>query len=127
MADKQQFQREYILRIPPKTLYQSISTPSGLSEWFCDDVNIKNNVYSFFWEGAEEAAELLSSKNNEYVRFRWEEEDDEECFFEMRIKIDPLTKDVALLVTDFADDDDLEESEMLWDKQIDNLRQVMGC
>ena len=36
-----------------------------------------------------------------------DDEDDASYYFEMRIQIDPLTKDVALMVTDHAEEDEL--------------------
>ena len=47
-------------------------------------------------------------------------------YFEMRIQVDEITKDVSLIVSDFADEDELEESKMFWENQISNLKQVLG-
>ncbi len=32
------------------------------------------------------------------------------CYFEIRIQVDEITKDVSLMVTDFAEEDEVEES-----------------
>ena len=49
---------KYTLEFPIKTsvsvLYKRLSTPSGLAEWFADNVNIKNDILTFYWEGSEE-------------------------------------------------------------------------
>ena len=97
-------------------LYQYISSASNLSEWFADNVNSRGKVFSFFWDGVEEKAELLSSKNNTYVKFKWLENDDD-CFFEIKITVDEITKDVSLIIIDFADNDEVEEAKMLWESQ----------
>lgn len=125
---KVKFQKEYLLNTSKGILYNCLSTPSGLSEWFADDVNIKNDVYTFYWDGSEEDARLLTKKRDEFVRFRWleAEEDGEDVFFELRIKIDPLTGETALIVTDHSDEDELEESQLLWDSQIDKLKRILG-
>ena len=47
-------------------------------------------------------------------------------FFELRIQFDEITKDVSLIVTDFADEDEVEESKMLWTNQIADLKKVLG-
>ena len=43
-----EFSRQYTLEFPIKSsikvLYKRLSTPSGLSEWFANDVNIKNGI-----------------------------------------------------------------------------------
>jgi len=106
-------------------LYQYISTPSGLSEWFADDVNSRSELYSFFWDGVEEQARLLKKKTDEFVKFTWID-GEEDMFFEMRIIVDEITKDVSLFVSDFADEDEIEEAKMLWENQVSDLKQVLG-
>ena len=110
-------------------LFNCISTPSGLAEWFCDDVNIKKDVHIFFWDGSEESARMISKKKDEFVKFRWLEAEDEgeDTFFELRIRVDDLTGENSLMVTDFADDDEVEDAKDLWIAQVDKLRRVLGC
>ena len=119
------YQLEYPLHSSIKILYERLSTISGLSEWFADNVNSRGKIFSFFWDGVEEKAELMSYKNNKYVRFKWLENDDE-TFFEINIVVDELTKDVSLVVFDFAEEDEVEEGKMLWESQISDLKQVIG-
>jgi len=125
MSKKIKFEIEFVIQSSPQMLYQYISTPSGLSEWFADDVNSRGESFRFIWDGAEEVALLLKKKSDEFVKFRWEESE-EDYYFEMRIIVDEITKDVSLFVTDFADEDDMEEAKMLWDSQISDLKQVIG-
>ena len=103
-------------------------TPSGLSEWFADNVNARTEKYSFFWDDSEEDALLIRKKANEFVRFRWlnGEDDQDDFYFEIRIVVDEITKDVSIVVTDFADEDEVEEAKMLWESQISDLKQVLG-
>jgi len=117
---------EYPIRSSTSVLYDMFSTPSGLSEWFADDVNIKDDVYTFFWDGSEEEARLITKKNNEFIKFHWVEHDEEDTYFEIRIKIDPLTNDVAIVVTDFCDEDDKEETIGLWESQLASLAKRIG-
>ncbi|XLS30489.1 START-like domain-containing protein [Flavobacteriaceae bacterium M23B6Z8] len=126
MQDKIKYEIEFPLHSSPTLLYQYISTPSGLSEWFADNVNSRGELFTFIWDGAEEKAKLLRKKNGEMVKFRWEEADDDDTFFELRIVVDEITKDVSLVVTDFADEDEMEEAKMLWDNQISDLKHVIG-
>jgi len=120
------FNIEFVIRSSPKLLYSYLSTPSGLAEWFADNVNARTDKFSFIWDGAEEIAYLLTKKQDRLVRFRWEEKDDD-TYWEMKIQVDELTKDLSLIVTDFADDDDeVEESKMFWENQIGELKHVIG-
>ena len=124
--DKIKFELEYLINTSPSILYNCLITPSGLSEWFCDDVNIKGDNYTFFWDGSEEVAKLLSNKKGDAVKFQWEDDEDEDYYFEWAIQIDPLTKEVALMITDFAEEDELDESKLLWDNTIGKLKQAIG-
>ena len=106
-----------------------MSTPSGLSEWFCDDVNIKKDVHTFIWDGSEEVARLVTKKKDEYVKFKWlesEEDDNDGTYFELRIRVDEMTGERAIIVTDFAEEDEIEDARELWVAQLDRLRRVLG-
>ena len=126
MASKNIFQIEYPIRSSLRILFNQISTPSGLSEWFADNVNLNGKNYTFFWDGDEQDAELLSKKNNQSIKFRWTEEP-KDTYFELKIVVDDITQDISLIVTDFAEDEeDEEEAKLLWNKQIEKLRQSIG-
>ena len=125
MSDKVKYELEFPIQASPNMLYQYISSASSLTEWFADDVNSRGKIFSFFWDGSEEKAELISSKNNQFVKFKWLENDDN-SFFEIRIVVDELTKDASLIITDFSDEDEVDESKMLWESQIADLKQVLG-
>ncbi|WP_242095089.1 START-like domain-containing protein [Aestuariivivens sediminicola] len=128
MDDKIKFELEFPIHASPQLLFQYISTPSGLSEWFSDNVNSRGEIFTFIWDGSEEKAKLLSKKSGERIKFRWvvDEEEDLNYYFEIRIQVDEITKDVSLMVTDFAEEDEVEEAKMLWDNQISDLKQVLG-
>mmetsp|Transcript_15343 Transcript_15343/g.20815 ORF Transcript_15343/g.20815 Transcript_15343/m.20815 type:complete len:129 (+) Transcript_15343:71-457(+) len=127
--EKVKYELEYLLKTSIKVLDNMVATPSGLSEWFADDVNIKDDIFTFFWDGSEEEARRLSRKNGAKIRWRWmeQEEDGEDTYFELFYEVDPMTKSVILTVTDFAEEDELEESKQLWNRQISTLRGVIGA
>lgn len=124
--EKVQLNLEFILRTSDSMLYNCISTPSGLEEWFADEVNIRGEVFTFIWEGEERKAELVSKKKDQFVKFHWLDEGKEKTFFELRIKIDEMTGEVALLVTDFADSDEVDDARMLWESSVESLRRNIG-
>ena len=126
--DKVKYELEIPIHASPNMLYQYISSPSNLQEWFADKVNSRGKMFSFIWDEVEEQAELLVKKSNERIRFKWLESEDDDSYFEIKIQVDALTKDVSLIVTDFADDEDeVEESKQLWENQIDELRHTIGA
>ena len=122
---KQKLKMEFPVRSSPKILYGFLSTPSGLSDWFADDVTVRECVYTFHWDGDEQQAKMTHKRDNQLVRFKWIDEPDD-TFIEFEIATDELTSDVALMVTDFAADDDVEETQRLWESQIQNLRHIIG-
>jgi len=121
---KEKLVLEYTINSSPKVLYSRLSTPGGLAEWFADDVFLKGDHYSFMWDGTEQTAEVAQKKENKYIRFKWVDEED--AYFEFRINIDEITKDVALVVTDMVDADEIEDTTELWNSQISELKHVIG-
>ena len=118
---------EYPIRTSISFLYKRLSTASGLSEWFADNVNIKNNILTFYWEGSEEQAIVLKQEKEKFIRYQWLEDEGEEKYFEFSIQIDEMTKDIALIVSDFAEnEEDKEEGILLWNKEIENLKNALG-
>ena len=118
---------EYPIQSSIKILYARLSTLSGLSEWFANDVNSnREGIYTFTWEGSQQQATLINKKKDSFIRFQWLDSSEEE-YFEFLIQIDELTNDVSLIITDFADDEsDKEDAEQLWDVQIDKLKSTIG-
>jgi hypothetical protein len=128
MSDKVKYELEFEVKSSTSVLFNMISTPSGLSEWFADDVNIKDDMFTFLWNGASETAKLLGKRKGEAIKFQWEDdfEDGLKTYFEIFIKVDELTNDVALMITDFADEEEVEEAKRLWENQINDLKMVIG-
>jgi uncharacterized protein YndB with AHSA1/START domain len=125
---KSRYELEFPINSSPQLLYQYISTPSGLSEWFADNVNSRGEYFTFIWNDSEENARLSSKKTGEKIKFRWIDENkkDTDYYFELKILEDEITKDVSLLVVDFAYTDELDEAKLLWENQISDLKHVIG-
>ena len=124
---KSQFELEYTLNSSPKVLFSRLSTAEGLAEWFADDVQIDGDSFIFIWDDTEQKARVVQIRENKHVRFKWDdggEEDDR--YFEFKLNIDELTGDVALLITDFAEEDEKEDAIYLWDTQISELKRALG-
>ena len=125
--DKVKFEIEFPIHASPNMLYQLFSTPSGLEEWFADTANSRGKIITFFWDDSEEQALIVSKKNGERARYKWMESEGDESYFEFKIQVDEITKDVSLIITDFAEEDEIEESKMLWENQIDELKHGIGA
>ncbi|MFT4757407.1 MAG: hypothetical protein ACI9DK_002945 [Vicingaceae bacterium] len=126
MSDKVEFILEFVVKASPKMLYKFLSTPSGLSEWFADNVNSRGKKFVFIWDGSEETAVLVNKKTDKHIRFKWEEDEEADTFFEFKLETDDLTNDVSLIITDFADEDEIEEAQLLWESQVNSLLHAIG-
>lgn len=128
MDVKVRYEMEFPVNSSPQLLYQYISTPSGLSEWFADNVNSRGEYFTFIWNDSEEKARLSSKKSGEKVKFRWVDDNDKDTdfYFELRILEDEITKDVSLMVIDYAEEEELDEARLLWENQISDLKHVIG-
>ena len=117
---------EYIFSSSVTILFSRLSSAPGLAEWFSDDVKHDGNIFTFVWDGIGEEAELVDMKKNSYVRFKWLDADDEEEFFEFSLHVEPLTEEVALIITDFVDEEEEGDSIELWNKQVEMLHRTVG-
>lgn len=116
---------EFPIRCSPTILYEFLATPVGLSEWFADKVDQRDDKFIFHWNGSEDVAFQIDALENEYVRYRWDYYSDDE-FFEFRIEQSPVTNETILTITDFADKFDIDSSEDLWESQIHELKHRIG-
>ena len=124
---RSKFTIEYEIGSTVSSLYNRLSTENGLSSWFADRVDLNNGIYTFQWRKVNEKARLISSKENSYIRFQWEEDADSNYYFQFSIVVHELTGDVSLIVEDFALDCDVEDSVNFWDTNIAKLGHALGC
>ena len=127
MSELIKYTLEFTINSSVNILFKRLSTESGLAEWFADDVIIKDKIFTFFWDDSKQEAKLLKLKTNQFIRLKWEDNNTKEDYFEFLIQIDEITSDVALIITDFADDEqDQEEQTELWKMQIGTLKRAIG-
>ena len=129
MSKKVKVDMEFPIHASPNMIFQYLTTPSGLSGWFADDVNSRGKLYTFIWDDNPEKAKISAKKDNERVKYKWLDENDEEIgtYIEFKISVDELTKDVSLMITDFCDDGEEEETRLLWENQIGDLKHIIGA
>ncbi|HEY0298187.1 MAG TPA: START-like domain-containing protein [Arachidicoccus sp.] len=126
MAKKQLYSLEFPVRCSPNILYNFLSTPSGLQEWFADEVDQRDGVYSFSWGGGTpEKAKLLESEENVFVRYSWLNEDPKE-YFEFRIETAEVSNQTILMVNAFAEKSDIKDESMVWEHQVKDLFHRLG-
>jgi len=122
---KTMFMLEYPVRCSPAILFEFLSTPNGLQEWFADKVDQREDVFTFSWNGADDEAERVAFVENEFVRYKWDYYSDDE-YFEFRIDQSPVTNETILQITDFADKIDIKDQQQLWNTQVNDLKHRIG-
>ncbi|CAN5204407.1 START-like domain-containing protein [soil metagenome] len=125
MTKKVKFTLEYPVRCSPVILYQFLATPSGLQEWFADQVDDQDGIFKFTWNGNSEEAEQMEAEDNKRVRYQWLEAPDSE-YFEFNIEKSEVTNQTILLITDFADKKDIKDQSRLWEAQVKDLFHRLG-
>lgn len=125
--EKQKFRLEFAMRsVPVSLLWSYISSATGLKEWFADAVSVAGKKYVFEWNGQEQCATVIGRRDGLSIRFMWDDETSR-AYFEMSISVNEMTDDTTLIVTDYAEPDELDDSKELWETQVDALRRAIGC
>lgn len=119
-------EHEFIFRASPTILYNFVTTPSCLVRWYCDEVDITNDLYTFYWKGSNERAYLVDDIEDERVKFEWEDADDPNEYLEFRMYKSDITNETVVEITDFCDADEVQEVKDLWSTLMDNLRKECG-
>ncbi len=114
------------MKSSPKILFSYLSSPNGLAEWFADDVVYKDGYFHFIWDNESMRAKMVANRENKLVRFKWDDEDPN-SYLEFEILQDELTGDVALAVTDFTTESEMEDKKMIWANQVQDLTHVLGA
>ncbi len=122
---KQLYTLEYPVRCSPSILFEFLSTPAGLQEWFADKVDERDNVFFFSWNGSSQKAEVLESQEEKFIRFHWLDAPKEE-YFEFSIEKSEITNQTILVVKDFAEKREVKDQSMLWDYQVKDLFHRIG-
>jgi len=121
------YEMEYPIHASKGSLFNFLSTAGGLSMWFADDVNLRGSAFEFVWDDNKQTAEVVAKRENHYIRFHWKHEPDY-TYFEFKISVDELTGDVALVITDFAEDQQaVDNAVLLWQNQVKDLHHALGA
>lgn len=123
---REKIELEFIFRASPAILYSFLTTPATLVRWFCDEVDIQDDVFTFSWEGSEEVAEMVDDIEEERVRFKWKDADNRTEYLEFRMYKSNITNETVMEITDFCDDDEVEEQSDYWSTQMNKLRVECG-
>ena len=127
--DHPHFTAEFEFKASRKMLFPYINTPSGLSQWFADDVTVdQDKIYTFFWDEEQAQARLVAQRVNKFVRFEFLDGNAEAdgSLVEMRLEENDLTGSVFLSISDSVSASDDEEFQAIWNQMADSLREIVG-
>jgi hypothetical protein len=126
MSKKVLYTLEYPVRCSPRILYEFLRTPAGLQEWFADQVDERDGVFSFSWNGNAEKAQLVESEEDKSVKFHWLTSAKDE-YFELSIDRSEVTNQTILVIKDFADKKEIKDQSQLWEYQVKDLFHRLGA
>ena len=129
--EKTKFITEFEVKASQKIIFPYLSTASGLSQWFADDVNInEDKVYSFLWDGEEHKARKINQQANISIHFEFLPEtaadEADPNYIELKLNVNELTQSVFLHITDYSDFDDQEEQQAMWENMVHSLKERIG-
>lgn len=122
---REKYVLDYVVKSSPAILYNFLVSSSGLAQWFADKVDFFESTYTFVWDGYPEEAEVLAKEENVFIRYQMAEHEGDE-YLELRIEKSPITDDTILIVSDYADDDEIDDQIILWNAQIIRLKGAVG-
>ena len=130
--NRQRIDIEYPLTTEsPNIVWEQISSAHGLERWFANHVSEEDGTFVFTWgelwtEQDTRRAHIIESAKYDHIRLKWDSDEDDDCFWEMRIEKSDLTGHLNLLITDFAEDDDADGLTILWESNLDRLHRASG-
>ncbi|KEO74033.1 START-like domain-containing protein [Anditalea andensis] len=128
---KNKFVSDYQINTSRKIIFPYLSTASGLSQWFADDVSInEDRNYVFSYDGEDHIARIASIRSNQSIKFEYFDPNDPEnkdnSYIEFKLDENELTQTLFLKITDYSDAYDDEEQESIWESLIMHLKEIIG-
>ena len=123
---RKKFTCEYIVRSSPAILFEFLTQPSNLAQWFSDYCDSQGDIYIFGWNGSFQRARQVEVLEDEYVKYHWEGGQKDE-FFAFKVYKSEIANDTVLEITDFAEAKEIKEQTFLWDKQVEDLKHAIGA
>lgn len=129
--EKTKFAHEYEINASKKMLYPYFTTPSGLAQWFADDVDIdEDSIFNFKWEGEDHKAKMVSHRTNSFAKFIFlkpdKTEDDDADWVEFKIDLNEMTQTTFIKIQEYSDFDDKEEQAEVWEGLLHTLKETVG-
>ena len=119
-------QLEFLFKASPNILYTFLTTPACIVRWFCDKAEVDEHQITYSWSGNEEVALILADHEEEVLRLKWADSDYDSEYLEFKISESPVTGETILDLTDFCDENEVNDTTQYWNQQIKNLQKECG-
>jgi uncharacterized protein YndB with AHSA1/START domain len=128
---KNKFVADYQINTSRKFLFPYLSTASGLSEWFADNVTIlEDKTFLFEYDGEKHHARVTALRKDLHVKFEYFDptntDEPDKSYIEFKVEENELTQTMFLKIVDYSDSYDDEELESIWEGLIANLKEIIG-
>ena len=116
----------------PNIVWSMISTAEGMQKWLADKVTSDGESLTFTWghpwtDRDTKTLQVVERVKHSHIRMKWDyQEEDPMAFWEIRIERSELTGNLNLLITDYADAEDIDDLRGIWDDNLDRLHRVSG-
>jgi uncharacterized protein YndB with AHSA1/START domain len=130
-SSKRRFEMEYPINASPRLLFPYLSSASGLSQWFCDDVRLDpDHRLNMVWDKQNHYAEIAVQRPGRSIRYVFLDERKQPLsdanYLDFSLEYSKITDSVFLRVTDYSDHGNDKEQQELWDSLVGKLREQVG-
>lgn len=112
-------------------VWRLISSDHGLQKWMADEVKQNKRDLIFTWGEPWTAQDIRKStiiamEPNKFIRLRWEENESDDDYWELRIDKSDFSGNICLIITDHVDLEDKEYMEGVWNHDLEKLHRATG-
>ena len=109
-----------------------IGNAHGLGKWMADYVEEdEDGELTFKWgevwtQQDVRTSTIISKEENSYIRLKWDVNESDEDFWELRVEKSDFSGHLTLIITDHVDDDDVDYMKEVWNGNLERLHAVSG-
>jgi len=123
---------EFEINAPASLLYSYFTVAKSMEQWFADKVKEdKEGKINFIWDGEDHIAKLVTQKVNQYVRYNFitnkEEDKKDPPYIEFKIEVNELTQTSFVKISDSYMEESEQDAAELWNNLVEDLKDVIGA
>jgi uncharacterized protein YndB with AHSA1/START domain len=127
---KTKFIGEYELKASVKLIFNYLTVPSSLEDWFADKVKfIDNQTLDMYWDEVWHKTHIQNKRctnNTCHVKYIFVDQGTDPNTLEFKVEHNEVTRTAFLRVFDYSEMED-EDAQMLWNSLIEQLKQRISA